>query len=174
MQNLRPVLYLALCLIALTAGCSSTRDVKKEKYADLRTEWTFEADFKSVWLAIERALAKNTIATRDPEAVEENDWKDTDKRNLETEWVYSQSKDKYVSYEVNGFPKRKLLQTRLRYKVYAERVMGGVHVEVKMDEEIENLNKKGEPQGYEAVDEIDTQRPNKLLEQIKLQLWSTS
>lgn len=169
MKNL---LIVALVLSIPLIGCGSSQKVKNQEYAKLKTDRTFEAEFPEVWKGIEKALSGMKILERDPEEVDSNELKKLKSRTLETDWIYSQSRDKYHEYKINGSPRKKYLQTRVRYEVEAERSMGGTHVTVKMDEEIEKLKPDGTSAGYEEVDEIDTSRPNELLEKINHSMLS--
>lgn len=150
-------------LIFVFTGCSSAPDVKQQKYAKLRSEKTFEYELKTVWKATEAALKNHKIVEKDEED-----------GMIRTDWVFTRSKDKYIEFKVNDFPRKQYLQTRLRYQFRLEKVLGGTRVSVEADEEIERLDSKGQPLGYESIDEADrdTGRLNQWLDQIQNSILS--
>ena len=150
---------LSLSLIA-APGCSSDKlPVKQEKFAKLRDRRTYEYEYPAVWKAILAAFTHYSIEEKD---VEEG--------TIETDWVYSRSNDKYVSYKVNGLPRRKAVQTRVRYELKANKVMGGVEVIIQLKEEIEQLNRDGSSSGWTEAAESDTSRTHEILEKIQTEI----
>lgn len=161
-------LLLTFSLLCLSmAGCSSLPPVQKQRYADLRSSKTFDFDLPVVWKGIERTFENYRVAERDPANVDTLEMRKIPKRTLETDWVYSQSRDKFVEYRMNDLPQRKYLQVRLKYKVLAERTLGGTQVGVHLDEEVENLRADGTSQGFSATEVPDTSRSNEILEKIQ-------
>ena len=159
-QNRLSLAVLSIVLFSsLLSGCSSTRPVKAQAYAKLNSERTFENDLPTVWKAIDATFRNFKIVSRDP---------------FETDWIYSQSRDKYVEYKVNNFPRKQYLQTRLKYLVKANSVMGGVHVEVVTTEEVEKLKENGTPAGYDASESPDSSRANEILEKIQNSILSAA
>jgi len=174
MSNRRLVALLTLVMTLAVSGCASTPPVKSQAYAKLKNQRTFEYEFPVVWKGIEAAVRNYRVLERDPEEVSPVEMKKLTHRTLETDWIYGQSRDKYIEYKVNDLPKKKFLQTRLKYKVIAKAVLGGVDVSVESDEEIERLNTDGTPAGYEGVSEVDTSRPNELIERIQQSIHSAA
>jgi hypothetical protein len=159
-------------LLALVSACASTPDVKKQAYADLREKWTFESELPTVWKGIEKAFENYRVSERDPSEVSQLEMKHLRERTLETDWVIGQSRDKYIEFKVNDLPKKQYLQTRVRFKVRASRVLGGTEVAVHTDEELERLNADGSVKGWEEADTRDTSRTNEMIEKIKLAILS--
>lgn len=155
-----------LVALAGLSGCSSTMPVKKQEYAVLKDSRTYEADFPTVWKAIEKTFAKHQVVSRSPKSVDAVEMKSLAERTLETDWIIGQSRDKYVEFKVNDSPRRKLLQVRFKYQVEAKRSLGGTDVRVKMSEEIERVKPNGQTAGWDSVSEIDTSRVNEILDQI--------
>lgn len=160
--------------IFMFSACSSAPPVKQQAYAKLRSERTFENEFPVVWKAIESAFRNFKITDRDPSEVNELEMRKLTERSLETDWVYSESRDKYQEYKVDGFPRKKYLQTRLRYTVKANAVMGGVKVTVAQEEEIERLKSDGTSAGYDSVDNLDSSRSNEIVEKISMAILSSA
>ena len=128
-----------------------------------------------VWKAIETTLHEYRIASRDPSDVDPMELKKISERSLETEWVYTQSKDKYVEYKVNDFPRKKYLQMRVKFIVSAERKMPDVtKVSVQSEEQLERLKDDGSPNGYVDAEEPDTARINQILQRIRLTLLASN
>lgn len=149
------------------SACSSAPSVKQQKYAELKTERTFEYPFAAVWAGIESALSGvgAAIDKVDPASVGgEQGWDKLQSRRLESKWVYRQSRDKYIEYKINGLPKKQYLQTRTRYEVTASRVLGGIRVAVDLNEEVERVDQLGNPTGYVQAERPDTARANELIE----------
>lgn len=165
---------LAVAFLSLAfASCSSAPTVGQQKYAQLKNEWTFENDFPTVWKGIEQTLANHRVVDRDPEEVSEVEMKNLTERTLETDWIYAKSRDKFIEFKVNGLPKKQYLQVRFKYIVTAKTIIGGTHVKVNATEEIEQLDSKGKPDGYDEVDSPDSSRSNELLEKVKLSILSS-
>ena len=167
-------ILLALLCASLSSACSSGPAVKKQEYAKLRTERTFETDMPAVWKGVEKAVESFKVTERDPEKLNPIELRKTKEVSLETDWIYSRSRDKYHEYKVNDLPRKQFLQMRIRYFVKAAQVMGGVTVSVKTEEEIERLNSDGSPDGYSSVDEPDSARANELLEKVSLAILSAA
>jgi hypothetical protein len=159
-------LLLIFSLTFFAVGCAHSMPVKTQAYAKLKGERTFENDLPETWKAIEAALKDHKITKRDPDEVDDGDWRGLKGRTLETDWIYSQSRDNYVEYKVNGFPRKKYLQERFKYEVEAMRVVGGTDVEVKLAEEIEKLKDDGSSAGYSPVKDPDTSRAGEFLDKI--------
>lgn len=159
-------LLVSVAWVTTLGGCASTREVRSQDYAQLKQELTFEHELPVVWKGLQSALSKHKIVEMDDEDLKE--------RELETDWIYSRSRDKYVEYKVNGLPKKKYLQTRFRYRVGLKQVMGGTHVTVDLDEQLEQLKEDGSPAGYKRAETPDTSRTNELLEKIRLSIRSAA
>lgn len=161
-----PHLLLALLASALSlSACSSARPVKTQAYASLSNQKTFEYEFPVVWKAIEAVVRGFKVVDRDPAEVDPNEMRKLTRRKLETDWLYTQSRDKYVEYKINGSFRKQYLQTRLKYVVTAQSRIGGTDVEVKTEEEVEKLKDDGTPAGYDSM-QPDSSRANELLEKI--------
>jgi len=162
---------LVFCLALGLAGfgaCSSNPEVKRQKYAKYRQNRVFEYEFSVVWKGIESALVNYKIEERDPEKVSKAEFNKIPERTLETDWIYTRSNDKYVEYKVNGSPRKKYLQTRVKYFIKAERSIGGTRVLVNLQEEVERLDEKGGSEDYEEVHQVDSSRVKGLLDKINL------
>ncbi len=147
------VFAISLFLMGWMAACSGSLPVKQEAYAKLSDHKTFEYDPPVVWKAIKTTLQEYKITGQD----------DT---SLLTDWIYSQSRDKYVEYKVDGFPRKKSLMTRFRYRVEARKAMGGTDVTVHTEEQIERLKDDGSSAGFESMEDPDPSRAHDLIEKI--------
>ena len=163
---------LALSLSLASAACSSGPAVKSQAYAKLSDHRTYEYDIPVAMRGIEKALSGLKIVRRDPDEVSDLEARKLTSRRYETDWVYGQSRDKYVEYAVNDSPRRKMLQTRYKFDIEARSRIGGTDVSVRMTEEIERLKDDGTPAGYVAADEPDTSRVAEMLEKIQLGVLS--
>jgi len=155
-------------------GCSSGPEVKKQEYAQLRDNRVYEYEFPIVWKGIESAFRNFSVADRDPADVDAVELKRLSKRTLETDWIQTQSRDKYVEFKINDVPQKRYLWTRIKYKVIAESALGGTRVTVRTQEEVERLKDNGTPDGYEKVAEVDSSRPNEILEKIHMAILSAA
>ena len=147
--------FLAISVGALwigMSGCSHSQPVSREAYAQLKTSKTFEYDFPKVWKGIEIAFSSYTGSKRDPEEVGILEMKKISERSIESDWIYTRSTDQYVEYQVNDLPRRQYVQTRVKYRVEAKRAMGGVNVNVIVQQEVERLKKNGDSDGYSKTD----------------------
>ncbi len=166
------ILSLGVLVSALSFGCSSAPvPVKTQAYAELQKERTLEHEFPAVWKGLEAALKDQKIVKRDPESVTTTaEWNELESRTLETDWVYSQSRDKYIEFKVNNFPRKQYLQIRFRYRVEAKKVLGGTHLIVNLDEQIERLDAAGKSKDYEDVEKPDSTRANGLIDATERQV----
>jgi hypothetical protein len=177
-NGFRAVFVVSAILLAggmlVATGCSSGPEVKAQAYAKLKDTRTFEYDFPTVWKGIEATFRNYKVTDRDPDEVSVNEMRKLTRRKLQTDWIYAESRDKYVEYKINDSPRKKYLQTRVKYTVYSNSVMGGTEVRVRTEEEIERLKDDGTPAGYDAVKEQDTSRPNEILDKIGQALLSAA
>lgn len=155
-----------LLLVSALVGCSTAQPVKRQAYARLAGEKTLEHPFPDVWKGIEKTLQDYKVVDRSPSEVDELELKRLTARSIETDWIYGQSRDKYTEYKVNGSPRKKLLQSRFRFKVDARNRIGGTDVKVALDEEVERLSADGTSAGYESA-EPDSSRARELLDRIQ-------
>jgi hypothetical protein len=167
MTRLLPVL---ICLTLF--GCATGMDVHKQQYAKLKDSRVYEYEFPAVWKGIESTFRNYSVVDRDPAEVDPVELKRLAKRTLETDWIQTQSRDKYVEFKVNDIPQKRYLWTRIKYKVIAESSLGGTQVTVRTQEEVERLNPNGTTAGYDKVNEIDSSRPNEILEKIQMAILS--
>ncbi len=166
------ILVLFILALNLFPGCSSTPPVKQQNYGQLNHQRTYEYSFSEVWKGIEEALRNYKITDRNPSEVSSLEMKSLTERSLETDWIYTQSRDKYQEYTVNGSPRKIYLQTRYKYFVVSKNGLGGPTVTVKTEEEVERLNSDGTSAGFTQVSNQDPSRPNELLDKIKLAILS--
>ena len=156
-------------------ACSSGPKVKQQEYAKLSNKRTFENPFPTVWRGIELSLHEQKVLERDPEEPTDNsefELRKLDRRTMETDWIYTQSRDKYVEYQVNGSPRKQYLQLRFKYLIDAQKVIGGTDVKVDVREEIEKIDKQGNPDGYDKMAEPDPGRASELLDKINQAILS--
>ena len=162
--------FVVISAVGLIGGCASsskTPTVRSQDYASLKNSRTFEYEFPTVWKAIEAAMRNQKIIERNPEEVDALEMRKIAKRTLETDWSYSQSRDKYQEYQANGSPRKIYLQTRLKYEIEAKRSLAGTDVVVKTSEEVEKLKLDGSSAGYETSETPDPSRANEILERIQ-------
>ena len=175
MKTILSAAMLALVAGVFFAGCSSGPQVKQQAYAKLNNQRTFEYEFPAVWKAIEDTLRNYRVTDRDPKDVDANEMRRLKHRTLDTDWIFTKSNDKFIEYKVNGLPRKVYLQTRLKYHVDAQSVIGGVTVTVKTEEEVEKLKEDGSPDGWEKADEDkDTARASDLLDRFNLAILSAA
>ncbi len=169
MKNIILAVFTASLFSLTFSACSSGPPVKQEAFAKLKNQRTFEYEFPAVWKAIEEVLRNYRIVDRDPKEVDANEMRRLRHRTLETDWVYTKSNDKYVEFKVNDLPRKIYLQTRLRYKIDVQSVLGGVQVTVNTDEEVERLKDDGQPNGWDkSDDDKDSARASDLLDRINM------
>ena len=152
-------------------GCSHGGQVKTMAYASMPDHRTYEFEFPIVWKAIENAVRGIKIDDRSPGEVSVQEMRKLAKRSLRTDWIFTQSNDKYREYQVNSFKQKRYLPSRVKYQISAEKVMGGTEVRVGTTEEIDPLKTDGTPDGYVQV-EADPARSHDMLEKINAALLS--
>jgi hypothetical protein len=163
----KKMIFTGMSLILFALSCSSGPKVKQQAYATLPAHRVFEFEFPVVWNGIEIALKNQKIIVQDPKDVSTLELKKLTKRSLETDWIYSQSQDKYQEYKINDSPRKKALQVRYRYFLKAKSVLGGTEVVIQTEEEIERLNSDGTSAGYSETDAEDSSLSSGLLDKIQ-------
>lgn len=151
---------LSLLLAALMLpACSSS--YKTQGYARTSNSKEFEEEYPVVWKAVKEALGDYKVESEDEEDGE-----------IQTDWIYSTSNDKYLEYTVNGFPRKKYLQNRYKLKLEVKKQYGSVKVNVLPKEEIEVLKGDGTPDGWKSVSEPESVRADELLKSIEMKILS--
>jgi len=176
-MRILPLVFVAIVSAALAvSGCASKPEIKQQAYAALPSHRIFEYEFPVVWKAVESAVRELKVASRDPKEVDFLDMKNGKirERKLETDWVYSRSRDKYQEYSVNGSPRKIYLQARNRYTIVAKAVIGGTEVQVQTDEEIERLKADGSPDGYSTQGSADPSRGSDMVAKIEHEILSAA
>lgn len=151
----------ATVLMFVFIGCSSSPNIKKQQYAALSNSKDFEEEYAKVWKAI-------VIATEDMKIAD----KDSDKGKMETEWIYSTSTEQYVEFKVNGFPRKHYIQSRYKYFISAEKMMGKVNVTVTTKQEIEKMKQDGTFDSWAHADVPDSSKASELINSIEFKLLS--
>lgn len=167
---LSKIVILSIALSSL--GCSSFPEVKTQAYAQLKTEEVFEFDLPTVWKAIETAVKPAKILERTPSEVSPEELKKINQRELQTDWIYAQSRNKYQEYVINGLPRKVYLQTRYILTIRAEKMFGGVKVSIQSDEQIQRYKTDGSLDSYATVGIPDSSRSSEMLNKIKFTLLS--
>ena len=176
MRNLtrtRRLQLIALSLFSFSA-CTTIPAVKTPAYAPLQQERMFEYSFPRVWRAIQDVASKYKILrmTSQPPVTKESQIEDQSEGKIETDWSYSQSRDKYEEYQIDGSPRKVHLQSRFKYVIVATRVLGGTQVEIKTEEEIEKVKARGASDGFTRTLNVDSSRAAELLDKINIAILS--
>ena len=155
--------------LVYASGCSSVGvpPVQSQAYAALGHERVFESEFHLVWKALEEAMHKVKVVDRDPSEVDSGELKRLTRRTMETDWAYTQSRDKYQEYKVNGSPRKTYLMARIKYKIEAKKILGGIQVVVNTVEEIEQLKEDGSSAGWSRSETPDSSRANEVLDKLQ-------
>ncbi|MEW6055409.1 MAG: hypothetical protein AB1540_02250, partial [Bdellovibrionota bacterium] len=74
--------------------------------------------------------------------------------------------------KVDGFPRKKYLQTRYKFMISLNKQIGSVKVTVDTDEEIEKFKSDGSFDGWTSASEADSSRANEMLRNIELKILS--
>jgi hypothetical protein len=168
------ILVVTLAVSLLQTGCAHHPEFSKKAYAENRSARLFEYEMQDVWKALEKVVEKKKVLERDPNKVDAGDWSQLRERALELDWSYSQSRDKYKSYVVNSVPRQQPLGVRVKHIFTVKKALGGAEVEVRTQEEIEDLDEYGVSKGYFSTSQVDSSRSAELLDQIANALLSAS
>ena len=159
---------LALFAATVLAGCASSGPaVRQQAYAKLQGSGVLEYDFPTTWKGIESAVSNLKVTDRDPKEVSSQEMKQLTQRTLQTDWIYTQSTEHYQAFTVNNLPRKTYLQSRVRYRIEANSVLGGTDVKIRVDEELEKLKKDGRSDGYSSLDEPSSNLAAGMLDRIR-------
>lgn len=153
--------HIILLFSVLSLFACSSVDYKKQGYAKLSNTKDFEEDYKLVWKGMFEAAKEYRVTDSNQEDGE-----------IETDWIYTTSNDKYVEYESNGFPRKHFLQTRYRFKLKAEKMLRKVKVTAKITEEVENIKSDGSFDSWKEISDVDTARENEMIKNIEMKILS--
>jgi hypothetical protein len=153
----------SLVLLSAAAAACSSAPYKTQGYAKLSNTRDFEYEYPVVWKGVLGALGEYKIEEKDEEG-----------GVVRTDWIYSTSNDKYLEYQVNGFPRKRYLQTRYKLAIEVAKKTGAVNVTVNPEEEIEKLKSDGSFDGWSGVSEPDTARADELIRNIETKILSNS
>ncbi len=148
-------------LITFFSACSSGPKVKQQEYATLNHEREFEEDYDKVWKAI--LAATNELKA---EKIEK------DNGTYISDWANTTSTDKYYEFTVNGLPRKHYLQTRYKYKITAEKLLGRVKVTVLQWEQIEKVKADGSFDDWKNTENPDSSRAAAMLDKIQNKMLS--
>jgi hypothetical protein len=154
-------------------SCTSTPEVKTQQYATLKNQRDFTHSLPEVWGGIETSLRNHKIIKRKPSEVSPVEFKKLSKRELETDWIYGRSENKYIEYKLNDLPKKQYLNTRHKFIIVASTKIGGTNVEIETIEEVEEVDKKGSSKGYSSSYAPDSRKAHQLLETIRVAIYSS-
>lgn len=156
----KKLILVLLAALSMAPACSGP-GYKRQDYAKLSNTKVFEDEFPMVWRGVKAAVAEYKLEEEDSE-----------EGRIHTDWIYSTSTEKYLEYTVNGFPRKRYLQTRYKFLITAEKEIGGVKVTVNPEEEVENLKSDGSFESWKDVSEPDSSRANEMLRAIELKILS--
>lgn len=148
------LLFTALILSACASGPKPRTETLA--YAKLNNERVFDYPMTTTWKAIQEVFRNYKITSQDAS--------DAHKRKLETDWIYSQSRDRYATIVIDKIPRQQPLQDRVQFKVRAETLFGGTRVTVETSEEIETIHDDGTHAGYDKVSPPDPSRAADILD----------
>lgn len=138
-----------IILLSLTACSSSPKYKEEENTPKFATSRSFTENPETILRAARAVLDELSRESNPPAtgALKGND------ESVRTGWVYSTSKDKYVEFDFNGSPRRKLLGMRRKYSYTAVPNLAGSQVTFGVEEEIQDVDaKSGEANGWKSVD----------------------
>lgn len=161
MMNLKYQIAFVVFLITSSA-CSSGLQVRQDALPKFENSRTLSYPLVTVWRGVEAALENI------PKAESESQAPSKTSRALKTQWITEQSRDKYVLTQAGGIPKRKYLEIRYRYLISAQSATSGTLLDVKIEEQVEQLNNKGESLDFSATSRPDTSRARDLLDKIQM------
>ena len=139
--------------VVLLSSCASK--APKPKYMDEKNEAKFAkertlAEPPEKVLRAARSVLDELTRNSNPQAP---DPVKTEDSTVFTGWVYGMAKDKYVQYDFNGTPRRKLLALRRIYGFTISPTLAGSQVDMNVEEEIQEIDlKSGEPKGWKRVE----------------------
>jgi len=146
-------LLASLLALAFLAACAS--DPNKGKYGTEKNIPKF-GDSRSyvespedVMLAA-RAVLDELSRESDPPA---SGSIRSDEDSVQTGWVYSTSKDKFVEFKFNNTPRRKPLRIRRKYVFTVTPSLSGSQVQMNIEEEVLKIDlKTGEEKGWSGAE----------------------
>jgi hypothetical protein len=144
---------LSLLTLALLAACAS--DPNKGKYGTEKNIPKFGDSRSYVESPEEVILAARAVLdelSRESEPPASGSIR-SDDDSVETGWVYSISKDKFVEFKFNNTPRRKPLRIRRKYVFTVTPSLSGSQVQMNVEEEVLKIDlKTGEEKEWSSVE----------------------
>jgi hypothetical protein len=142
--------FLFFLLIASCASNPNNASYKEEKnVANFENAKSFNESPETILLAA-MAVLDELQQQSDPPV---GKTLKSDSESIQTGWVYSSSKNKYVEFTMNGKPKRKPLKVRRKYGYTAIPSLAGSQVVFQVEEEVMKVDfKTGEDSGWSSED----------------------
>jgi len=158
-------LFISLLLLNACAQKNIAKEKVEKNQPKFSSSHSFENSIKEVKSAAEKVLQNYLENNQNPMSDAAKIEKEMNK--ISVGWVYSEAKDKYIEYKMNGFPKRKTLKVRRKYSFSLNPSLAGTDVEIIIQEELENIDlKTGEFKNWKSVKPDSTQYQKLLLELI--------
>lgn len=147
--DMKKILLLSLAL----AACASSPD--QGKYREEKNAPKFGNTRSYVETPEEIMLSATAVLdelSRESEPAASGALKTTSE-SVQTGWVYSVSKDKYVEFKFNGTPRRKPLRIRRKYAYTVTPSLSGSQVQMNVEEEVMQIDlKTGVEKGWSGVE----------------------
>lgn len=147
---MRNILFLGLWIfLYFFTACASRAPVTiEENRPHFSNSRQFEQSIEQVQNAAKKSLQ---ILINKSEPAAESDLRENG-NEISSGWIYSQSKDKAVITPLNEKPKRINLLVRRKYTIILSTILGGSQATAKIQEEIQDLDKKtGQAKSWRAM-----------------------
>jgi hypothetical protein len=169
---MRKNIVLCLSFLLVFTGCSGSGEKGRlrteENRPDFKNSRQFVETPELVIMAARKMLDELAQASNPPitGSIKGNN------ERVSVGWVYGVSKDKYVEFNFNGVPKRKLLNVRRRTEVNVTPSLAGSQVVFDVEEELEVVDlKTGQPKGWKSV-KVDAEYYDTLTRKLRESLRS--
>lgn len=170
MKNIS-LLSLSLFLFASCASNPHEASYKEEKnVANFENARSFAEKPEEI-LRAARAVLDEWQQESDPPVNTKN--LRSDDESVQTGWVYSTAKSKYVEFKMNGKPKRRPLKVRRKYGYTATPSLAGSQVVFMVEEEVQKIDfETGKEKGWSSEEpekSVYDLMHKKLVEKLRLQ-----
>jgi hypothetical protein len=147
-------------------SCSHLPSIQRQKYASYSSERALAYSLNRVYQAVRKSIQEYKILNDSHEKPTSPELSPIPPITIQTDWIEEVSQEQYQIHEEKQNAKKCYLKSRLRYTIHLEKTAFATLVKIKMQQQVQPLNRQGEPSLYRDT-QPDSSFAHELLEKIQ-------